>query len=210
MIIKHPVQYPKVIVLIHKNNKFRNTRSYNGFSILACLCLLFLLQVLPRIVLAEEAKQKARVAILPFENISGQYVFIDDAMKPIYEHLDKTFMLSSYEAVDEVILQLRLRHTGFLSSQDALDISNSLGVDAIILGMICVYQEFPEPRVGLIMKMIGTGAGVPILWMNSSIISGNQTQTWFGRKRITKINSLFDQVVKDMLKDIPIDFSKEG
>ncbi|MGA1791051.1 MAG: hypothetical protein ACMUIM_06170 [bacterium] len=160
--------------------------------------------------MAEEVNQRARVAILPFENISGQYVSIDDAMKPIYKKLDKIFTLSSYAAVDEVILQLRLRHTGFLSSQDALDISRSLGVDAIILGMICVYQEFPEPRIGLIMKMIGTGEGAPILWMNSNIISGNQTQTWFGRNRITKVNSLFDQVVKDMLKDIPIDFLREG
>ena len=177
---------------------------------MTCLCLFFLLQALPETVLGEETKHRARIAILPFENISGQYVFIDDVMKPIYQELGEIFVLSSYEAVDEVILQLRLRHTGFLSSQEALDICYSLGVDAVILGMICVYQEIPEPRIGLIMKMLGTGEDAPILWMKSNIISGSQTQSWFGRNPINDMNSLFDQVVKDLLKDIPIDFSKEG
>ena len=197
--------------MIYKNNESKDIKRYKkGYIILTCLCLFSLLRVLPGIVSAEEVKHRARIAVLPFENISGQYVSIDDVMKPIYQKLDEIFILSSYEAVDEVILQLRLRHTGFLSSQEALDICHSLGVDAVILGMICVYQEIPEPRIGLIMKMVGTGEDVPILWMKSNIISGNQTQTWFGRNRITKMNNLFDQVVKDMLKDIPIDFSKEG
>jgi len=197
--------------LIYKNNESKDIKRYKkGYIILTCLCLFSLLRVLPGIVSAEEVKHRARIAVLPFENISGQYVSIDDVMKPIYQKLDEIFILSSYEAVDEVILQLRLRHTGFLSSQEALDICHSLGVDAVILGMICVYQEIPEPRIGLIMKMIGTGEGAPILWMKSNIMSGDQTQTWFGRNRIRKIDDLFNKVVKDMVKDIPIDFFKEG
>ena len=199
-----------VMALFYKKNGIKKIYWNKGYTILIPLCLVYLSLVLPVIALAEEGKKNARVAILPFENISGHFLFIDDVMKPLYQNLDDIFTLSSYEEVDDVILRLRLRHTGYLSSQEALEISRRLGVDAVILGMICVYQEHPEPRIGLIMKMIGTGEGAPILWMKSNMISGNQTQTWFGRNRIHKIDALFNKAVKDMVKDIPIDFFKEG
>ena len=62
-------------------------------------------------------KSKSKVAILPFENLSGQFLPIDDVMRTIYEGLSNQFELPSYEDVDEVIMRMRLRHTGFLSSQ---------------------------------------------------------------------------------------------
>jgi len=198
------------MVLFYKKTEIKNIDWHKRYRILNYLFLVYLLLIVPDIALSEEIKHRPKIAILPFENISGNYLFIDDVMKPLYQNLDKIFTLSSYEEVDDVILRLRLRHTGYLSSQEALEIKRRLDVDAVILGMICVYQETPEPRIGMIMKMIGTGEGAPILWMKSNMMSGNQTQTWFGRNRIHKIDDLFHKVIKDMVKDIPVDFLNVG
>ena len=78
------------------------------------------------------------------------------------------------------------------------------------MGMICVYQDFPEPRIGLIIKMIGTGEGESIIWMKSVFTSGSLTQTWFGRDRIHKMDYLMNKTIADMVKEIPRNFSKEG
>ena len=156
-------------------------------------------------VFGEKSSSGVKVAILPFENLSNRFLAIDDVMKVFYQNFKKKFTLSSYEEVDEVILRLRLRHTGFLSSYEASEIGRRLRVEAIVLGMICIYQETPEPKIGLIIKIIGTGDGTPILWMKSAITGGSQGQTWFGRNSVTKTSKLLDGVVKDLIREIPID-----
>lgn len=180
---------------------------------LICLVLIVLLRIFPFAVSAEEVHKEnieilehgARVAILPFENMSGLFLNIDDVMKPFYQNLKKIFSLSNMDKVDEVIWKLRLRHTGFLSSKDAFDIGQRLGVKAVILGMICLYQEIPEPGVGLIIKVIGTGEDTPILWSKGIIKSGDQTKSWFGINRINKTDLLFGLVANELVEEIYID-----
>ena len=183
---------------------------HKRYVMMVFLFLVGLLQVFPVVLSAKEMAHMARVAILPFENMSGRYLVIDDVMKPIYQNLDKIFVLSTYEEVDEVILKHRLRHTGFVNSQEASEIGAKLQVEAIILGMICVYEEIPEPRIGLIIKMIGTGEGTPILWMKSYFARGGLTHSWFGLNRILNIDDLMNKAIRDIRKEMPIDFSKQG
>jgi hypothetical protein len=185
---------------------------------LICLVLIGLLQIFPFTVSAEEAMLKkkagrlehgARVAILPFENMSGIFLNIDDVMKPFYQNFKKIFSLSYMDKVDEVIWQLRLRHTGFLSSQDAFEIGQRLGVKAVILGMICLYQETPEPSVGLIIKVIGTGEDTPLLWSQGINKSGSQTRSWFGINRINKTDFMIDIVARELVEEMYIDLMQK-
>lgn len=180
---------------------------------LVYLVLIALLQILPFIMSAEDAvinekagklHHGARVAILPFENMSGQFFDIDKVMKPFYQNLGKIFSYSQIVNVDEIIWQLRLRHTGFLSSQEALEIGQRLGVEAIILGMVCLYQDTPEPCIGLIMKVIGTGEDTPILWSKSINKSASLTRSWFGINIINNADSLIDKVARELVKEISI------
>ncbi len=196
-----------------------NSNVYKIKILLICLVLISLLQIFPFTVLAEEVafKEKAgklehgaRVAILPFENMSGLFLDIDDVMKPFYQNLKKIFSLSYMDKVDEVIWKLRLRHTGFLSSQEAFEIGQRLGVEAVILGMICSYQEAPEPSLGLIMKVIGTREDTPILWSKGISKSGSQTKSFFGLNRINKTDTLINIVAKDLAEEIYIDLMKKN
>jgi hypothetical protein len=154
---------------------------------------------------ARRLEYGARVAIFPFENMSGLFLDIDDVMKPFYQNFKKIFSLSYTDKVDEVIWQLRLRHTGFLSSREAFEIGQRLGVNAVVLGMICLYRETPEPGVGLIIKVIGTGEDTPILWSKGIIKSGDQTKSFFGINRINKTGSLFEMVSNELVEEIYID-----
>ena len=130
-------------------------------------------------------------------------------MKPFYQNFKKIFSLSYTDKVDEVIWQLRLRNTGYLSSRDALEIGQRLGVEAVILGMICLYRETPEPGLGLIIKVIGTGENTPILWSQSINKSGNQTKSLFGISRMNKIDSLFETVAGELVREIYVDLIRK-
>ncbi|MGA1844608.1 MAG: hypothetical protein ACMUIS_08610 [bacterium] len=174
------------------------------YSKLLCLGLIGLLTVLPLSIQAENPESRPRVAILPFENLSGRFLAIDDLMNPVYEGMKTLFTLPNYDEVDEIILRMRLRHTGFLTSREASEIGRRLEVDAIILGMICVYQGSPEPQIALIMKMIGTGEGTPLLWMKHVMVSGTMNESWFGRDRITESAALIDKSVRSLVTEIPV------
>ena len=90
------------------------------------------------------------------------------------------------------------------------ELGERLEVEAVILGMICAYQEAPDPKIGMIVKMIGTEDDTPILWMKSAMTSGSQRESWFGKDRILKTEYLVEEVIKDLIKDIPIDPVREG
>ncbi|MGA1839420.1 MAG: hypothetical protein ACMUIU_02240 [bacterium] len=158
---------------------------------------------------AKKLEHGARVAILPFENMSGHFLDIDNIMKPLHQNFRKIFSLSYTDKVDEVIWQLRLRNTGYLSSRDALEIGQRLGVEAVILGMICLYRETPEPDMGLIIKVIGTGGDTPILWSDCINRSGDQTKSLFGINRINKIDSLFEMVARELVEEIYVDLIRK-
>ncbi|MBN2373176.1 hypothetical protein JXL19_05265 [bacterium] len=164
----------------------------------------------PVLVVGKKPGPGTTVAILPFQNLSGRYLLIDDIVMPFYQSLENIYSLVPYEDVDEAILQLRLRHTGFLTSEEASKLGERLGAEALILGMICDYQDTPDPRIGLIVKMIGTQDDAPVIWMKSAVASGNQMESWFGTNRILKTDHLVEEVVKDLIKDIPVDSLKKN
>ena len=180
------------------------------YSKVLCMGLLGFLTVLPLSIQAQAPEYKPRVAILPFENLSGHFLAIDDLMSPVYEGMKTRFSLSNYNEVDEIILRMRLRHTGFLTSQEATEIGRRLEVDGIILGMICVYQGPPEPQIALIIKMIGTREGAPLLWMKHVMISGTMNESWFGRDRITESDALIDKTVRSLATQIPVGLVHTG
>ncbi|MBN1227839.1 MAG: hypothetical protein JXA79_12665 [Deltaproteobacteria bacterium] len=144
------------------------------------------------------------VAVLPFENLSGRFLVIDDVMKAVYQNLGEIYNLSSWESVDNVILRQRLRHTGYLTSKQASAIGKNLRAKAVILGTICEYQESPDPGFGLIIQMISTEEGTPILWMDCAFSYGRHKETWFGINYIGQVDSLINEVVKDLVKEIPL------
>ncbi|MGA1795629.1 MAG: hypothetical protein ACMUIL_07200 [bacterium] len=175
-----------------------------------CLGLVGLLTLLPLSILAEAPESRPRVAILPFENLSGRFLAIDALMSPVYDSMKNLFSLPNYDEVDEIVLRMRLRHTGFLTSREASEIGKKLEADAIILGMICVYQGPPDPQIALIMKMIGTGEGTPLLWMNHVMVSGTMRDGWFGRDRITESAALIDKSLRSLVTQIPVGLVHAG
>lgn len=146
---------------------------------------------------------KGRIAILPFENMTDTFLPVDEVMGPVYKQLQGIFSLSAPDEVDEAMLRLRLRHTGYITTEEAVHIGEMLHVDAIILGMICSYQETPSPRIGLIVQMIGTGEGAPLLWMKSMAGAGDQREALFGLNRVSTVDSLMEFTLKDMTGGMP-------
>jgi len=179
-----------------------------SFFILISLLVLLLTLITMPCAHAEEGDMeggKARIAILPFENMTEIFLPIDEVMGPVYKHLQAGFLLSTPEEVDEAMLRLRLRHTGYLTTEEAVEIGQILRVDAVILGMICAYQESPNLRIGLIVQMIGTGGGAPLLWMKSMVGAGDQREALFGLNRISEVDSLVEFTLKDMTQGMPLD-----
>lgn len=185
---------------------FRSIDRYAAFILYGILVSVFMLT---HGIAEGQTAHKAKVALLPFENLSNNFLPIDDTMEVFYREMGKMYDLSHSEKVDEVIFGLRLRHTGYLTSMEAHEIGQRLGVEAVILGMICMYQEVPQPSIGIIMKMIGTGKGTPILWMRSHVAYGNQSEKWFGTERVTQISGLLQGIIEDVMKELPPDLFKK-
>ncbi len=175
----------------------------SNIKILYCIVLLsaFIIFSFFKIAVGEK---KIKIAIIPFENISENFCDIDSFMEIVYHKLKDNNMIEfpSQEETDKVLIDLRLRHTGYLTTNSALEIGKRLGVQGILLGFIVLYNESPEPQVGVILKLISTGKDAPLVWMKTESASGSDRETWFGLKRIRDFNRFLNQFIAESVKDI--------
>lgn len=143
------------------------------------------------------------VAILPFENLSGQFGASEEVMAGLKGLLHKEFSLVSEKQVETVLAELQVRHTGFLATGQIIEIGNRLKVDALLLGMIDTYRQEPMPQVSFFCHLVSARGSAPMLWSKYFCAGGQERMYLLQRNRPITWSALIRRVAEDFIQSLP-------
>jgi TolB-like protein len=148
-------------------------------------------------------KDLPRIAILPFENLSGQFGASEQVMADITASLQKEFSLVSEDHVEIVLSDLRIRHTGFLTTGQINEIGRLLKVDTVLLGIIDTYRREPLPQVSFFCNLVSTKGSASTLWSKYFSAVGRQKVYLLQRDNNVTWSSIMQMVTEDLLRSLP-------
>jgi len=151
----------------------------------------------------KERELTYRIAVMPFKNKSkikkaGQivtYMFIEEMFK------NKNFEPINYGDVKKAIIDLRIRRKEQLDYKTIKSISNYLGVDGIIVGIVESYNEQEEnfpPQVTITARLIDVRRN-KILWCDTYQYKGDDGIFVFDWGKITTAENVAYKVVSKLL-----------
>jgi TolB-like protein len=117
---------------------------------------------------------KARIAILPFENLSGSAVPLNTIRGALIERFEKQgIMVLGDEALNLFMARNRMRYTGGVTPDIAQAFKKEVGVDAVLITSIELYDESVPPKLSIFSQLVSTGGNPEILWMDSAGLAGD-------------------------------------
>jgi TolB-like protein len=149
-----------------------------------------------------------KIAIIPFENVSGQ----PDADKRV----TNIFLTSLYSSglfdvvdmgeVEKSLIEERVRSLSDMNYQIIRNVANRLHVQALVLGTVEEYQMVRTgtdevPVVSISARIVDAASG-EILWVMSHSRAGSDREKLFGMGRIESFSKLTGVVVDEMVRTI--------
>jgi|GEM_PF-3216206 len=156
-----------------------------------------------------KAKVLPRLAILPLENLSGQFGASEAVMAGLVSALQKEFSLISAEEVEKTLVELKVRHTGFLTSGQIIDLGQRLKVEVVLMGIVDTYRQAPAPQVSFFCALASTKKSAPIIWSNYFCAAGQEQLYLLQRNRDIKWSSLIHRVAEDFVRSLPKNRERE-
>ena len=149
--------------------------------------------------------QVNRIAILPFDNVSGD----PDAAKRITTiFLNQLFARDKFEVielgeVEKVLIDERVRNTGEIEIAVAKKLGEKLNADYLILGSVVEYKlvrigNNDYPVIGITARAIDTKTG-QLVWSDHKYGRGNQREKVFGIGRIVSFSELSELIVEKLV-----------
>ena len=147
-----------------------------------------------------------RVAILPFDNLSGE----PDASKRITNIFltqlfskNKSFEVIELGEVEKALIEERVRNTGEIEIATAKKLGEKLQADYLILGSVVEYKfsrigNNDLPIIGVTSRAIDTQSGL-LIWSSHEYGRGNQREKVFGIGRIVSLSELSEIIVKKLV-----------
>ncbi len=134
---------------------------------------------------ASSNERPLRVVVLPVENQSGTAAHVEDMRKSLISRLTKQGVEVPDDAtVEQFLAKHRVRYTGGLDLETAKAFEEELGVDAVLITAVDLYNEVPPPRISLLSRLVSTGVKPTILWFDSVGMAGDDSPGLLGLGRI--------------------------
>ena len=150
------------------------------------------------------AASEGRVALLPFENISGQANIAVVVMPKIRKALEgKGYSLLAEDDVEKLLHENRIRKTSGISIKNARIFREKLGVEYIVVGgfhLSAVVKD--NPQFGLSAKIVSSD-DASILWAESAGATGDDFTRILGFGTIKSMETLIARVVDSLFRSLP-------
>lgn len=164
---------------------------------------IFLVINTPLALFANPKDTRPKIAIIPFENLSGQFGAGEEVMAGLTKVLQKEFYLIPKARVERTLTDLRVRHVGCLTTKEIKNIGRKLKVEALLVGLIETYRREPFPQVSFFCKLFATVDKAPLLWAKNFCARGKQTVYLLQREGYTDWASLINGTAEDLLRSLP-------
>lgn len=154
-----------------------------------------------------EAQEAVRLALLPFENVSGSTKSAGIVMPMIEQILkEKGYRLVGQKELEPFLFRNRIRNTGMISRRHLAGLREAFGVRLAMVGSVDLFHESDEPedtpQWGLSSRVLSTENG-SILWAESAGFAGDDFTGILGLGRVRSVERLGRETVRLLLRNVP-------
>jgi TolB-like protein len=153
---------------------------------------------------AAEGAAPSTLALLPFENLSGNVQSVRIIM-PVVERALRAhgYQVVSPERLEPFLARNRIRDTGRLSRTQLAELRRELDVGLALVGSVAIFNDSAEnPQWGLSARVLATDSGA-IVWARSAGFTGDDFTIALGLGTVTSGARLAEETVKVLLRDLP-------
>ncbi len=150
------------------------------------------------------AQEPVKLALLPFENVSGS-IRGQKVIMPVIEHglEERGYQIVGPERLEPFLSRHRIRNTGMLSRRQLQALRQEFKVELAMVGSVDLFHDSEEnPQWGLSSRILSTEDGT-ILWAESAGLTGDDFTTILGLGTIRSGEQLGREAVKLLLRTLP-------
>ncbi len=157
----------------------------------------------------------SRIAILPFENLSGK----EKAGEKITEYFqaimagENSFILSEYGSTYDILRQFRIRSSTLLTDAQIDTLASRLAIDFIFTGSVLEFEEYDNtylgriPQISFNCRLIDCKTKKSV-WVGVFNNSGDKGEVLFGIGAIRSVDELARRMVASATDEISMLFKK--
>jgi TolB-like protein len=121
-------------------------------------------------------EKEFRIAVLPFENLSGTEAPLKSMRGSLIERLRALgFNVLEEEALEGFMARYRMRYMGGINKVIARAFREETGTDGVLITSLELYSDRFPPKIALTSRMVSTGDDPVILWMDSTGLAGDDS-----------------------------------
>ena len=143
-------------------------------------------------------EKKERIALLPFDNFSGNSEALDKIMPLIVNQLEhRGYDVIDSEEVEGYLCEKRIRYASSISREVAAELGRDKMVNTAIAGSVLTFSSDGNPKIGILARQLNLETG-HIMWSDFVSLTGEDYTKVLG---LGTINSI-DMLIPDALNNI--------
>ncbi len=153
---------------------------------------------------APVSEAATRIALLPFQNVSG-HIRSPAIITPLIEPTLRTrgYEVVTSDAVEAFLIQHRIRATNKLSREQLAALGKEFGAEFAMVGSIDLFADTPgNPQWGLSARLLETASG-SIVWADAAGVTGDDFTGFLGLGTVTSPEELAVRVVEMLFRSLP-------
>ncbi len=144
--------------------------------------------------------EKYRIAVLPFENLSGTSVPIKEIRRLLIEKLPvRGFQILDEETLEKFMAKHRIRDTGGIDLATAQAFKKEIGVEGVLITSVELFIDAASPpKMALTSRLVSAGDGPTILWMDGVGMAGDDSPGLLSLGLINDPKALLDKALNSL------------
>jgi TolB-like protein len=140
----------------------------------------------------------SRIAILPFDNFSGNNAALGIIMPLIISQLkDRGYDVIDYKEVEAFLCERRIRNASFISREVAIELGKNKMVNTIIAGSVLTFSTEGNPKIGILARQLELKTG-HVIWSDFVSLTGEDYTRVLGLGTIKSIDTLIPNALNNL------------
>ena len=141
-----------------------------------------------------------KIALFPAVNLSGGAAPLRDVRGRLHAAaLERRLPVVPAEEVETFLARHRIRYTGALDRESARAAAAELGVSAVLITSVELYQEAFPPRLAMGARLVSTAEEPAILWVASRARAGDDSPGLLDLGIVKDVRELEGKMVKSLI-----------
>jgi hypothetical protein len=156
------------------------------------------------------AEKKMKIAVFPLENLSSKPAPMKEIRRSFIEKIEASGIdVLEDMALEQFMSRHRVRYVGGVDNTLSVALKKEEGIDAVLITSLELYDDRYPPKIGLISRLVRTGEGPAILWIESIGLAGDNSPGLLGLGLIDDPSILREKAVRLLVGSLEGYFSEE-